>query len=243
MSNSQQDTMFIHEEPSEVLLHQSHYPIRLSEAAITSLDTTTPRTAQMARQLQAWFLQFQRQIDERCEYTSELTTALMKEGWKLLSKTFFLDSVSDVPVALDPDLLSKGKSWGMTGEVDGAVEVRLYPYIKINEGITSWMLLNTMAHEGAHAFILKYGCRNEICRDDECVKQKGVSTGVSGHGLAWNMLAEAIERVSGVSFGFRLDLGRRSSSVKEHEFLDTARAVEALFGGVDPRRDAPHFAH
>ncbi|EME83655.1 uncharacterized protein MYCFIDRAFT_85498 [Pseudocercospora fijiensis CIRAD86] len=229
--------MNTHLEPSEVLLYQSHHPISLAEAAIASFDTKTPRSAQMAQQLPAWFLKFQRQVDQKGEHTTELTTQLMREGWALVSKTFFLDSVSDVPVSWDSNLLSRSGSRGETSGVGQAVMVKLYPYK------TARMLLNTMAHEAAHAFISMYSCHNEVCGDAACVKEKGVSMGVKGHGLAWNMLAMAIERASEVFLDFRLDLGRASSSRDEHELLDRDHAVEALFGGVDPRRDIPHPNH
>ncbi|KXS96459.1 hypothetical protein AC578_3238 [Pseudocercospora eumusae] len=113
-----------HIQPSEVFLHPSNYSIHLSQATIASFNTPTPRILQITHKLRARFLQFQGQVDQGREYTTVHSTELMRKGWKLLSKTFFLDSVSEVPVGLDSDHLSKGGSWGMT------------------------------AHEGAHAFIL-----------------------------------------------------------------------------------------
>lgn len=226
--------------PSNSLTTNSHSPPDLYKAALTALaKTTTEIREKQKKDLRQWFWRFKRQVDFKHDFTSQKTTELMLEGWNFLSEIFFLSKLGDTPVIWDADIWDEEQAFGLTGGDGDGVKVWLLPSPRASRGIAAETLLETMAHEAAHAFLRRYTCRCFHCGVDWCLAATNTTIGVTGHGITWQGLTTMIEDVSEELFGFRLDLGRPISAKEEHAMLDIVGAVGKLFGGVDPREHLP----
>ncbi|TKA82009.1 hypothetical protein B0A55_01738 [Friedmanniomyces simplex] len=93
----------------------------------------------------------------------------------------------------------------------------LNPQMKLHK-LAPTAVLCTILHEMIHAFLGLYNCyggEGSSCGDEVCAHLSADNLGGSGHGRAWQYMAQGIEAEMSRLLGFSGRLGRQECAVKE----------------------------
>ncbi|EME83668.1 uncharacterized protein MYCFIDRAFT_175095 [Pseudocercospora fijiensis CIRAD86] len=235
-----------------------HYHLDVVDAAISAFEQLSSANEGKAAKLKDWLARFASLVERDKHRTvretflttyllrhftnspcvqipSDDTTLCLKNGIKLLSETFFLAAIADVPITWNNDIDARGETSYYGNEIE--VEIRFLR--QQAEKPLHIRLVETLVHECVHVLLGKFTCNARFCEEDDCIASKRFEVGVYGseHGLAFQKLVKKIEGESERFLGVRLDLHREFAARGEDVFL-TPSMIGRFFDGVDPRTGA-----
>ena len=205
------------------LKFQSHHALRLSEGVVRSLnEPITHCTDEQLDALAKWkallknksgtnLLQRLGEYDAGRSVQEREMEELMKIFAAILFRITRADEMQlefswsnlddgDLGFCYSPNVITRSCRIGMPRT---KVDAHVNPTTANAYGFNGRAVdrLSTLLHELVHAYLDLYGCRS--CTSNiECVVQ------LDGHGRAWQLIASAIERATGVYLGFPLSLCR-----------------------------------
>lgn len=193
----------------------AHEPLQLIDAAIRSFDRNDELGPSQRRALQlwqSWAKQHLPGLQAPSEHRAWPSERDMQDLVAIFNQLFFLGAIQNVRFRWD-EALKHLNSFGITTHAQwpyvGEVNVALDPVpLALQSSSRVSSMLGTLLHECTHAYVNQLGCAGSRCGEQSCKARFNPNVGNSGHGRAWQWLAEAVERVARSSLGIEVDLLR-----------------------------------